>query len=176
MHLPIAQVTNLPRAIDELKGEGFWVGGASEHAEDVCWDTPLEGRIALVMGSEGEGLSRLVREKCDFLVKLPQRGRTESLNVAQAASVFCYEWLRCNREELLPSEDVAGEGEGDAAFEDDADLDEGGFSFDDFAFEEGSRASETDAGNALEGDAWIETALGELGASAPEDAGEGASA
>ena len=176
MHLPIAQVTNLPRAIDELKQEGFWVGGASEHAEDVCWDTPLTGRIALVLGSEGEGLSRLVRERCDFLVRLPQRGQTESLNVAQAASVLCYEWLRCNRQELLPTEDATGAGEGDAALEDDADLVEDGFAFDGFAFEEGSEASEADAGDALEGDAWTLAALGELGASAPEDVGEGASA
>ena len=176
MHLPIAQVTNLPRAIDELKGEGFWVGGASEHAEDVCWDTPLEGRIALVMGSEGEGLSRLVREKCDFLVKLPQRGQTESLNVAQAASVLCYEWLRCNRQVLLPTEGAAGAGEELVGSDSELELDEDDFSFEDFAFEEGSEASETDAGDALEGDAWIEAALGELGASAPEDAGEGASA
>ena len=169
MHLPIAQVTNLPRAIDELKGEGFWVGGASEHAEDVCWDTPFEGRIALVMGSEGEGLSRLVREKCDFLVKLPQRGQTESLNVAQAASVLCYEWLRCNRGELLPSEDAAGAGEELVGSDSEFELDEDDFSFEDFAFDD-------DAKDSLEGDAWIEAALGELGASAPEDAGEGASA
>lgn len=94
MHLPIARAVNLARAIDELKEAGFWVGGASEHAEDICWRAPMEGRLALVMGSEGEGLSRLVREKCDFLVKLPQRGATESLNVAQAATVLCYEWMR----------------------------------------------------------------------------------
>lgn len=94
LHLPIAQVPNLVRAIDQLKEAGFWVVGASEHAEETCWDAPLDGRVALVMGSEGEGLSRLVRERCDLLVKLPQRGVTESLNVAQAATVLCYEWMR----------------------------------------------------------------------------------
>ena len=94
MHLPIAQVPNIARALDELKEAGFWVAGASEHAEQVCWDAPMAGRLALVMGSEGDGLSRLVRERCDFLVKLPQRGRTESLNVAQASTVLMYEWLR----------------------------------------------------------------------------------
>ena len=94
MHLPIAQVPNLARALDQLKEAGFWVVGASEHAEDVCWDASLDGRVALVMGSEGDGISRLVQEKCDFLTKLPQRGVTESLNVAQAATVLMYEWLR----------------------------------------------------------------------------------
>lgn len=100
MHLPIAQVPNIARALDDLKAAGFWVGGASEHAEGVCWDAPFEGRVALVMGSEGEGISRLVLEKCDFLAKLPQRGRTESLNVAQAATALCFEWMRRNATEL----------------------------------------------------------------------------
>lgn len=94
MHLPIAQVSNLATAIDELKRAGFWVCGATEHAEQSVWDAPLEGRIAIVMGSEGEGISRLLLEKCDFTCALPQRGRIESLNVAQAATVMAYEWLR----------------------------------------------------------------------------------
>ena len=100
MHLPIAQVPNIARALDELKEAGFWVAGASEHATDVCWDSPLQGRTALVMGSEGDGISRLVLEKCDFLTKLPQRGATESLNVAQAATALCFEWMRRNYAEL----------------------------------------------------------------------------
>ena len=104
MHLPIAQVPNIARALDELKGAGFWVGGASEHAEGSCWDAPFEGRVALVMGSEGDGISRLVLEKCDFLTKLPQRGMTESLNVAQATTVLCFEWLRRNAGELMGEE------------------------------------------------------------------------
>lgn len=54
----------------------------------------MGGRLCLVMGSEGSGISRLVRDRCDFECKLPQRGRVESLNVAQAATVMCYEWLR----------------------------------------------------------------------------------
>ncbi|MDY2777347.1 MAG: 23S rRNA (guanosine(2251)-2'-O)-methyltransferase RlmB [Collinsella sp.] len=100
MHLPIARVPNVARALDELKEAGFWVGGATEHADDICWDAPFEGRLALVMGSEGEGISRLVLERCDFLTKLPQRGSTESLNVAQAATALCFEWFRRNRGEL----------------------------------------------------------------------------
>ena len=54
----------------------------------------MDGRLALVMGSEGDGISRLILEKCDFLTKLPQRGQTESLNVAQAATALCFEWMR----------------------------------------------------------------------------------
>lgn len=96
MHLPIVQVPNIARALDDLKAAGFWVGGASEHADDICWDAPFEGRVALVMGSEGDGISRLVLDKCDFLTKLPQLGATESLNVAQAATSLCFEWLRRN--------------------------------------------------------------------------------
>lgn len=94
MHLPVAQVPNLSAAIDELKEAGFWAGAASEHAEQDVWSAPMGGRLALVMGSEGSGVSRLVLEHCDFACRLPQRGRVESLNVAQAATVMCYEWLR----------------------------------------------------------------------------------
>ena len=94
LHLPIAQVPNLAAAIGTLKDAGFWVAGSTEHASDVVWDAPLQGRIALVMGSEGDGISRLALERCDFTCRLPQRGRVESLNVAQAATVMCYEWMR----------------------------------------------------------------------------------
>lgn len=105
MHLPIAQVSNLANALDELKEHGFWAGAATEHAHDVIWDAPLAGRVALVMGSEGSGISRLVREHCDFEFRLPQRGRVESLNVAQATTAIAYEWLRhCE----MDGGDVAG--------------------------------------------------------------------
>lgn len=94
LHIPIAQVSNLARAVEELKVAGFWACASTEHATDDVWSAPLAGRVALVMGSEGEGISRLVLEKCDFACRLPQRGRVESLNVAQACTVMCYEWLR----------------------------------------------------------------------------------
>ena len=94
LHIPIAQVSNLARAVEELKAAGFWSCASTEHAKDDVWSAPLAGRVALVMGSEGEGISRLVLEKCDFACKLPQRGCVESLNVAQACTVMCYEWLR----------------------------------------------------------------------------------
>ena len=94
LHLPIAQVPNLAAAIDQLKEAGFWVGAATEHAQDDVWHAPLDGRICLVMGSEGSGVSSLIRKKCDFECRLPQRGRVESLNVAQATTALAYEWLR----------------------------------------------------------------------------------
>lgn len=96
LHMPIVQVVNLARAIDELKEHGFWVIGASEHAQQTVWNAPFSGNVCLVMGSEENGISSLVQKKCDFICKLPQRGRIESLNVAQAATVMCYEWMRQN--------------------------------------------------------------------------------
>ncbi len=96
-HLPIAQVPNLKRALDELKDAGFWVVGATEHAHDALWDTDMAGRIVLVVGNEHEGISDLVLKNCDFACKLPQRGEISSLNVAQASTVFMYEWLRQNQ-------------------------------------------------------------------------------
>lgn len=96
LHMPIVQVVNLARAIDELKEHGFWVIGASEHAQQTVWNAPFSGNVCLIMGSEENGISSLVQKKCDFICKLPQRGRIESLNVAQAATVMCYEWMRQN--------------------------------------------------------------------------------
>lgn len=98
LHLPIAQVSNLPRALEELKAAGFWTCGSTEHATQSVWESPMGGRLALVMGSEGSGISRLMLEKCDFTCKLPQFGQVESLNVAQATTVMCYEWLRRTQE------------------------------------------------------------------------------
>lgn len=98
LHLPIAQVSNLPRALEELKSAGFWTCGSTEHATQSVWEAPMGGRLALVMGSEGSGISRLMLEKCDFTCKLPQFGQVESLNVAQATTVMCYEWLRRTQE------------------------------------------------------------------------------
>jgi 23S rRNA (guanosine2251-2'-O)-methyltransferase len=93
-HVPIAQETNLARALEQLKQAGFWIAGASERASDTVWEAPLEGRIVVVMGSEGSGLARLTEERCDFLARLPQAGKVGSLNVAQAATAVAYEWLR----------------------------------------------------------------------------------
>lgn len=91
--IPVVQ-DNLARGLDSLKKAGFWVGGADAGAKASAWEAPLEGRLVLVFGSEGKGLSRLVREKCDFLVSLPVCGKVESLNVAQAVTALAYEVRR----------------------------------------------------------------------------------
>lgn len=93
-YLPVVQEPNIARVLVRLKEAGFWVGGASEKAAADVWSAPMEGRLALVMGSEGEGMARLTEQSCDFLVRLPQTGRVGSLNVAQAAAVLMYEWVR----------------------------------------------------------------------------------
>jgi len=93
-YLPVAQVTNLVRALDGLKAAGLWVAGADPAAVDVYHHVRLLPPLALVMGGEGKGLSRLVREHCDILVQLPMRGRIASLNVAVATGVLLYEVVR----------------------------------------------------------------------------------
>lgn len=93
-HLPIVQVGNIARALQDLKDAGFWVAGADERGEQDLWAAPLSGRLVLVMGAEGAGLARLTRERCDFLVRIPVAGRVSSLNVAQATTVLVFEWVR----------------------------------------------------------------------------------
>jgi 23S rRNA (guanosine2251-2'-O)-methyltransferase len=92
-HLPICRVTNLAATIDTLKQEGYWVFGA-DAAGEPCFEQDLTGPIALVVGSEGFGLSRLVREKCDFLSSIPMRGQVNSLNASVAASLLMLEVVR----------------------------------------------------------------------------------
>jgi 23S rRNA (guanosine2251-2'-O)-methyltransferase len=87
----VAEVPNLPRALEHLKGAGFWVVGLDAGAEHGVGEAPRPpGRLALVAGSEGEGLSRLVRTTCDELVSIPMRGRVASLNVSVAAGVALF--------------------------------------------------------------------------------------
>lgn len=93
-HLPVVRVSNVAQALERLKDAGFWVAGADERAESDLWHAPLEGRLVLVLGAEGAGLARLTRERCDFLVSIPVAGHVSSLNVAQAASVLAFEWMR----------------------------------------------------------------------------------
>ncbi|MBP3656212.1 MAG: 23S rRNA (guanosine(2251)-2'-O)-methyltransferase RlmB [Clostridia bacterium] len=88
-HLPVARETNLTRVIERLKKEGVWVYGAAMNGEDYR-KTDFSGPAALVIGSEGEGISRLVSESCDKLVSLPMRGRISSLNASVAAGVLLY--------------------------------------------------------------------------------------
>lgn len=93
-YLPVAQVTNITRTLGELKEAGLWVVGADPAAEELYHRARMVPPLALVMGGEGKGLSRLVREHCDILVRLPMRGRVASLNVAVAAGILLYEVAR----------------------------------------------------------------------------------
>ena len=79
---------------DELKKAGLWIAGTALEGSSLHYDADLTGALAIVIGSEGEGLSRLVREKCDFLVKIPMLGQAESLNASVAAGVLMYEAVR----------------------------------------------------------------------------------
>lgn len=91
LHLPVARVANLGRALARLQAAGFWVIGLEAGAPTALHEAdPPPGRLALVVGSEGAGLSRLVREGCDELVSIPMRGRVGSLNVAAAAAVALF--------------------------------------------------------------------------------------
>lgn len=92
-YTPVAKVTNIAQTIDLLKENGIWVAGADMDG-DTMYRANLTGAIALVVGSEGEGISRLVREKCDFLVKIPMFGEINSLNASVAAGVLMYEISR----------------------------------------------------------------------------------
>lgn len=93
-HLLIAQETNLSRAIEFLKQQNIWIVGLAGEAKMRYSDTDLTGALALVVGSEGKGISHIVREHCDFLVSLPMHGQINSLNAAVAGSIVLYEALR----------------------------------------------------------------------------------
>ena len=92
-YVPVVKVTNISQTIDTLKERGVWVAGA-EAGGDTMYKTDLSGSMALVIGSEGEGISRLVKEKCDFLVEIPMFGNINSLNASVAAAVLMYEVVR----------------------------------------------------------------------------------
>jgi 23S rRNA (guanosine2251-2'-O)-methyltransferase len=91
--VPTAEVANLPRAVGDLKDAGFWIYGADMTGR-AAYDMELGGRIALILGSEGEGISRLLRDRCDGMIAIPSRGRIDSLNVSVAAGVLFYEVMR----------------------------------------------------------------------------------
>lgn len=90
-HLPIARVTNLSRALESLKRAGFWTVGMDGSAQSEVSQMSKNGKTAIVMGSEGKGMRRLVEENCDLVVKLPISSKVESLNVSTAAAIVLYE-------------------------------------------------------------------------------------
>jgi 23S rRNA (guanosine2251-2'-O)-methyltransferase len=91
---PVAVVTNLARALRLLKDAGLWIVGADAEAPQFAHEADLRGPIALVMGAEGSGLRQLTRDTCDVLVRLPQAGSVESLNVSVATGMLLYETQR----------------------------------------------------------------------------------
>lgn len=93
-HMAIARVPNLVAAIETLKKNGLWIYGTAAEGSNELWKTDLTGPACIVIGSEGSGISRLVREKCDFLVSIPLHGQISSLNASAAAAVLLYEALR----------------------------------------------------------------------------------
>jgi len=93
-HLKIARVTNLARIMDELKQKGVWFVGAEGGLKELYYDFDYSVPVGIVLGSESRGLRRLVREKCDRVLSIPLLGPVNSLNVAAAAAVFCFEVVR----------------------------------------------------------------------------------
>ncbi len=90
-YLPVCRVTNLSRAVNRLKEAGFWTVGMDGYAQTTIDKMNKGGKIAIIMGSEGKGMRRLVEESCDMTVRLPISGRVESLNVSTAAAIALYE-------------------------------------------------------------------------------------
>lgn len=92
-YMNICRVTNLSRTIDDLKERGFWITGAHMDGKPM-YEIDFNGSIGIVVGSEGEGISRLVKEKCDFLASIPMTGKVTSLNASVAAGILMYEAVR----------------------------------------------------------------------------------
>ena len=95
-YVPVARVSNLASCIDTLKENGVWIYGTDASGSDYC-QTDFTGSMALVIGSEGFGISRLIQKKCDFMVKLPMYGNINSLNASVASGIFMYEVVRQRR-------------------------------------------------------------------------------
>ena len=93
-YVPVARVANMAAALRELKEAGLWIYGTAADGSSPLWETDFSGPVCLVIGSEGDGMSRIVSEQCDFLVSIPMRGRISSLNASASAAVVMYEVLR----------------------------------------------------------------------------------
>ena len=93
-YMPVARVSNLPATLEELKKKGIWVYGTAAEGATSLYEADLKGPAAIVIGSEGSGMGRLVREKCDFLVSIPMKGHISSLNASAAAAILLYEAVR----------------------------------------------------------------------------------
>ena len=93
-YLPVARVSNIPALLEQLKQEGLWVFGTAAEGNTTLYDADLKGPAAIVIGSEGTGMSRLTVQRCDFLVRIPMKGHISSLNASAAAAILLYEAVR----------------------------------------------------------------------------------
>lgn len=93
-HIPVARTTNINRLLEDLKEKGYWIYGLDERGEHLYDQVPFSLPSVIVLGSEGKGLHHLVKQHCDFLVRLPMHGKIASLNVSVAAGIMLYEWRR----------------------------------------------------------------------------------
>ena len=90
----MARVANLPSLLKDLKKEGLWIFGTAADGTTSLYDADLKGPAVIVIGSEGDGMGRLVTENCDFLVSIPMKGKINSLNASAAAAILLYEAVR----------------------------------------------------------------------------------
>ncbi len=93
-YLPVVRVTNINQTLEELKDRGLWIFGADMAGEKYIYEEKFDGAVGIIIGSEGKGISRLVKENCDTLIKIPMKGNVTSLNASCAASIIIYEVLR----------------------------------------------------------------------------------
>ena len=93
-YMAVARVPNIAAALDDLKRRGVWIYGTAADGENSLWGTDLTGPVAIVIGSEGDGMSRLTGEKCDFRLSIPMKGSISSLNASASAAIVVYEALR----------------------------------------------------------------------------------
>ena len=93
-HMPVARVPNIPSLLKDLKKQGVWIFGTAANGNTTLYDADLKGPAAIVIGSEGDGMTRLATENCDFLVSIPMRGKLNSLNASAAAAILLYEAVR----------------------------------------------------------------------------------
>jgi len=93
-YMKVARVTNITATIEDLKKQGVWIFGTAAEGSIPMYRADLKGPAAIVIGSEGDGMSRLVRQSCDVTVSIPMKGRISSLNASNAASILLYEAVR----------------------------------------------------------------------------------
>ncbi len=98
LRLPVAEESNVDQTLKYLKDAGYWIYGLDMQGSKTVWEENLSGKVGFVMGSEGKGISSLVKKRCDALLRIPQMGKIGSLNVSVSAGIAMAEWLRQRKE------------------------------------------------------------------------------